>query len=101
MNLKEIFSQRLREAREMRGMTQFELMKKSDCVSIPHLELGGRLPSAKNIVGIAKALNVTTDYLLGMNKQDDYYSGFTDEQIDTIKALLTHWGKKSGRKENN
>ena len=91
MKLKEIFPLRLRAAREMRGLTQTELGQKADCVSIAHLEAGQRLPSAKNIVAIATALNVSTDYLFGMAEHTDLFDGLTDEQIGVINALVKYW----------
>ena len=63
----DIFSERLRSAREMRKLTQNELGLRADLppTSIAHFEAGSRKPSFANLRKLAEALVVTTDYLLG------------------------------------
>jgi len=63
----DIFSERLKNAREMRKMTQNELGTKANLpsTSIAHFESGSRKPSFDNLRKLAEALEVTTDYLLG------------------------------------
>jgi transcriptional regulator with XRE-family HTH domain len=63
----DIFSERLRNAREMRKLTQTELGTKAKLpsTSIAHFETGSRKPSFDNLRKLAEALKVTTDYLLG------------------------------------
>jgi len=63
----DIFSERLKNAREMRKMTQNELGTKATLpsTSIAHFESGSRKPSFDNLRKLAEALEVTTDYLLG------------------------------------
>jgi len=94
ISVKEMFPIRLREAREMRKMTQQELAKKSGCRSIAQFETGARLPSAENILKIALALNVTTDNLLGMPIYSVYGNGLTIEQVKTINCLVKFWKEK-------
>ncbi len=62
-----IFPQRLRAARELRGMNQSDLARRAglQASAISHFETGGRKPSFDNLKRLADALNVTTDYLLG------------------------------------
>lgn len=63
----EIFKDRLRAAREMRGLSQVELAAKTGLPpsSIAHFEGGKRKPSFDNLRKLSDALAVTTDYLLG------------------------------------
>jgi len=61
------FPERLRNAREMRQLTQAELGNKAKLpsTSIAHFEAGSRKPSFANLRKLAESLEVTTDYLLG------------------------------------
>ena len=65
--MKEIFSQRLRLARDLRKMSQGDLAVKTGLQpsAISHFETGNRSPSFDNLKRLADALTVTTDYLLG------------------------------------
>lgn len=62
-----VFGDRLRSARETRSLNQTELAKLSKLqpAAIGHFEKGRRKPSFANIRALAKALNVSSDYLLG------------------------------------
>lgn len=62
-----IFPDRLRTAREYRGLTQGELAERSGLQpsAISHFETATRKPSFDNLLLIANTLDVTTDYLLG------------------------------------
>jgi transcriptional regulator with XRE-family HTH domain len=66
-----IFSKRLKEVRELRGMSQAELAKKAGLqpTAISHFETETRSPSFDNLKRLADALNVATDYLIG--RSDD------------------------------
>ena len=62
-----VFPDRLRCAREYRGLTQGELADRSGLQpsAISHFETGARKPSFDNLRLLADTLDVTTDYLLG------------------------------------
>ena len=62
------FGERLRQARENRKLKQTELAAKTGLqpAAIGHFEKGRRKPSFANIRSLAMALNVTSDYLLGI-----------------------------------
>jgi len=95
------FKKRLQELREEAGFTQAKLaeLAKMDPSAIAHLEAGRRKPSFKNIRGLAKALNITTDQLLN---QDEPVVAFrnaqvlSDEQRDTVQSLINTLANKSG-----
>lgn len=63
----ELFPERLRAARDLRGWSQSELGSRAGMPSssIAHFEAGARKPSFDNLRRLANALAVTTDYLLG------------------------------------
>jgi len=61
------FPNRLKEARDLRGLSQVELSGRTGLQpsAVSHFETGGRKPSFDNLMLLAEALQVTTDYLLG------------------------------------
>jgi transcriptional regulator with XRE-family HTH domain len=63
----DIFKERLKKARDMRGLNQTDLANRAGLPpsSVSHFESGPRKPSFENLKRLAGALNVTTDYLLG------------------------------------
>lgn len=63
----DIFKERLRKARDLRGFSQAQLATKAGLppASVSHFESGPRKPSFDNLKALASALDVTTDYLLG------------------------------------
>lgn len=66
------FGDRLREARNKRGLTQLQLAEKAgitkEMISVYERDLG--YPQALTLLYIADALEVSTDYLLGRDKYD-------------------------------
>ncbi len=63
----DIFAERLKAVRELRGLSQTQLAEKAGlpASSVSHFEAGARKPSFDNLKRLAEALDVTTDYLLG------------------------------------
>lgn len=63
----EIFRERLKKARNLRGWSQEDLGAKAEMppTSIAHFENGPRKPSFESLRRLADALELTTDYLLG------------------------------------
>src|SRR4051812_24006669 len=61
------FPERLRTAREYRGLNQGELAQRAGLQpsAISHFETAARKPSFDNLRILADTLDVTTDYLLG------------------------------------
>jgi transcriptional regulator with XRE-family HTH domain len=86
----EIFRKRLLQAREMRQLTQAELAAKAGLppAAISHFETGGRKPSFENLVKLAEALSVTTDFLLGREPEPEAAG-------EEIAALFRDLGKAS------
>ncbi|MAB53452.1 helix-turn-helix transcriptional regulator [Marinobacter sp.] len=80
---KEDFGDRLRFARNARALNQTELAARAGLQpsAIGHFERGGRKPSFENIAALAKALSVTSDYLLGLTDAPTVSSSvFRDEE---------------------
>ena len=85
-----MLSDKIRELRKEKGFTQGELAKiaslTTSCISM--IETGQREANAHTIHALALALNVSSDYLLGI--EDDDYSAPTfytsSEEQELIKA---------------
>lgn len=89
---RKIFAERLRYAREtLRGLTQGQLAEKTGlpATSISHFENseGTRKPSFDNLRRLAKALEVTTDYLLG--RSNDPVGATVNDELYRNVQLLT------------
>lgn len=98
MELKELFSEHLRELRKKHGLTQQQV---SDGVSITRAswntyENGYHMPDSEVLKRIADFFDVSTDYLLGLSdvssRNDDVISvtnltGITEEDIVSISKL--------------
>lgn len=65
------FGQRLRTIRERRDYTQSGLAKASkiNATQIAHFEGNGREPTTGNLRKLARALDVTADYLLELTPE--------------------------------
>src|SRR5215472_3161946 len=61
------FPERLRAARQLRGLSQSELADKAGLQpsAVSHFETGRRAPSFDNLKVLSDTLQVTTDYLMG------------------------------------
>lgn len=67
-----VLSERIKEQLEKQNMTQRELADKTGMteVSISRYVSGQRMPNGVHIVKIAKALNVSCDYLTGLTDNE-------------------------------
>ena len=70
------FHEILKEARINAGLTQSQLAKKIGVAKSTYCnwEQGTREPNVLKLKAIAKALGVTSDYLLGMEDQNAYHA---------------------------
>lgn len=105
----EIFSVRLRSAREKRDLNQGELAKRAGLQpsAVSHFETGSRKPSFDNLRRLADALKVSTDYLLGRVSEEESLAGadtifrhldrLTSEDRDMAENFLEFLAEK-GRK---
>lgn len=63
------FYERLRSARVVRGLTQEELAKEmgwGERSNVSRLESGRHIPRADTLIHLCKVLDVSADYLLGL-----------------------------------
>lgn len=93
-----MFSHRLKQLREDLGLTQDELAKQLNLTqsTIAYYESGRKMPTLENAIIIAKLLNSSLDYLVGISNfqdykwikenEDNYYSAFP---LDDIYNLTT------------
>jgi len=93
---KELFSlaERIKTLRKKSGKTQSELAKALGLTrsGVNAWEMGLSVPSTPYIVELAKYFHISTDYLLGMEESETFsLTGFSDEQIDTLKEVARHF----------
>lgn len=94
-----MFSKRLKELRKMNKITQIELANKIEVTAgaVGLWETGKRLPDIETILKIAKVFNVTSDYLMGgefenqiiiIGKGGDFKSfSLKEKDLDVIASL--------------
>ena len=85
------FGNILKTLRLKENMTQAQLAQKLGLTKsvISAYETGLRLPSYDILINIAKIYNVSTDYLLGLErKQELDLSGLSQEEIDALLNLI-------------
>lgn len=84
-------TQRMKELISKKGISQKQLAKISGLTesTISHYVRGERIPRGVNLIKIAKALDTTTDYLLGNEENDDF---------DYVKSLIA---RNSSRMTND
>jgi len=86
---------RIKHRRQILNLSQLELSKRLNCTqaALSQYENGNREPSLKDLSNIAKNLQTTTDYLLGLTdiaSRDETvkvigdYLGFTEESIEKL-----------------
>ena len=77
-----IFADNLKKIREIKGLSQTELAKRSGLQpsTVSHFETGRRAPSFDNLKRLADTLEVTTDFLIG-REIDPTTSGPTLQSI--------------------
>src|SRR5262249_5961645 len=107
----DVFPERLRAAREKRGLSQGDLATRAglQASAISHFETGTRKPSFDNLRRLADALDVTTDYLLGRVTDDQALAGadrlhrhldrLTSEDREMAEDILELLAKKAKERE--
>lgn len=85
------FGNNLKTLRLQKKWTQAQLAQKLGITKsvISAYETGLRLPSYDILIHIAKIFNVSTDYLLGLEKRREVdLSGLTEEEINALLNLI-------------
>lgn len=107
----EVFEERLRAARESRGLSQGALAGRAGLQpsAVSHFETGTRKPSFENLRRLADALRVSTDYLLGrtaamtgavggVDQLHRHYSGLSADYQEVAEDFLQVLAKKDRKK---
>ena len=92
-----MFSERLKEARSARRLTQLELANIVGVskATVSGWERGANFPSVSTLVLVAKTLHTSTDYLLGLNQANVISTeGLSQQDIKRIKDLADAWRSK-------
>ena len=96
-----IFATRLREARERQGFNQAQLAQRAELQpsAIAHFEANRRKPSFENVRRLAKALDVSSDYLMGVKatvafRNEEKLTGDDREYVQSLIDKLAGKGKK-------
>lgn len=85
------FGNRLRTLRLRKKLTQEQLAVKLGLTKsvISAYETGLRLPSYDVLIHIAKIFNISTDYLLGLERREAIdLSGLTDDEVSALLNLI-------------
>ena len=111
--MSENFTDRLKAARERRGLSQTDLAKLTGLQpsAVSHFETGNRAPSFDNLKRLADALGVSIDYLLGRDKSPDVatpvaekifrdFSKMTSSDQETLAQMADYLASKNAAKKD-
>jgi len=85
--------EKIKELRENAGYSQAQLAKKLDVTrsSVNAWEMGLSMPTTQYVVALAKLFRVSTDYLLGIEKQKTLVlDGYSETEIELIFSLIKY-----------
>ena len=111
MNNELIIGQRIDEILKLRNLKQKDLAEhlKVKDNTISYFCSGKRTPNTTQIIEIAKYLNVTTDYLLGLSPNSTIdvelqavckYTGLSEKSIQNVVAVTRKFEKKNNKTLN-
>ena len=85
--MKIIFQRRLNELMDENDINQTELAERIEAAysTMSRYVNGESIPTVKNLVGIAKVFNVSTDYLVGLNNPEPTFK--TERVMRRLKEL--------------
>ena len=105
------FPDRLRTAREARGLSQGKLAERAGLQdsAVSHFETGARKPSFDNLRRLADALHITADFLLGRTEEMEgsgaradmlnrHYAGLSDEYQEMADGFMEMLANKAKAK---
>lgn len=91
------FGNTLKALRLKSGMTQKDLAAKVGVTKsvISYYELSERAPSPEMLIKLASVFHVSSDYLLGIEKQDTLdISGLSQDDKDLLRTMVSTLRKK-------
>lgn len=94
------FGNKLKTLRTNAKLTQQQLADKMNITKsvVSYYEKHDKYPSADVLIQLAEIFNVTTDYLLGIEKSDVTYfdtQGLTEDDLKIIGDLIFHLKNKN------
>lgn len=94
------FGNTLRELRLRSGMTQLQLAEKVNVTKsvISYYEHKDKKPSPDILIKFAEVFDVTTDYLLGIERTTESVldvSGLTDDDVKAVQVIVDAFRKKN------
>lgn len=95
------FGSTLKKLRLQAGMTQKQLADSMGLTKavISYYELQERYPSPEVLIKMASIFHVSTDYLLGLDKNNTVdLTGLTDDDVAIVKQLVDFLRKKNTQK---
>lgn len=80
---------KIKRSRLLLGMSQRDLAKLTglQVSAISHFEHGRRVPSLKNLIKLANALNVSLDYMVDRNDDNNPFS-FSQEDQNLLTMII-------------
>lgn len=95
------FGEKLKRLRKEKGLTQEQLATligvKNSVISF--YEVGDRMPSPEVVKKLAVALHISSDYLLGIERNESIdVSGLDVEDIALVRTLIDTLRKKNNTK---
>lgn len=88
-----MIAERIKDLREQKNLTQSNLAKLLGITrsSVNAWEMGISVPSTQYVVELANIFNVSTDFLLGVNKSAVIsVEGLGDDDIKILYGLIEH-----------
>jgi len=110
--MSDVFAERLKHMRSLRNLTQSELSEKSGLPisSIAQFETNARKPSFDTLRKLSKALEVSTDYLLGtisepkipevsgvLFRNYEKLSSYDQELLQNIASMMAQKNQKNDK----
>lgn len=92
------FGERIKKLRKQKTLTQAQLAKRLWVTKsiISAYESGNKYPSLDMLIKLSQTFNVSTDYLLGVNKKQYIdISALNENQIEIIKKIIEEFLKKN------
>ena len=97
-----MIADRIKALREKAGYTQIQLSKILGITrsGVNAWEMGISVPSTQYIVELAQIFQVSTDYLLGVERTSAVsLSGLTDRDVQIVYDIVKHLKDKNSRKD--
>ncbi|MBQ7697597.1 MAG: helix-turn-helix transcriptional regulator [Paludibacteraceae bacterium] len=94
-----VVADRIKYLREQKGLTQADLARQLGITrsSVNAWEMGISVPSTQYVVELANMFNVSTDYLLCVDKSATVgVEGLTEDDIQLVHTVIEHLREKNG-----